>query len=105
MRKLALTLAVAFALSVTLAAAASAADAPDGKALFTKCAGCHGTDGAKTALGNKALKGLSADTIAKALAGYKAKTFGGAKKGMMGAQASHLSEADIKVLASYISTL
>ena len=105
MKKLALTLAVAFALSVTLASGASAADAPDAKALYSKCAGCHGNDGTKTALGNKSLKGLSADTLAKALAGYKAKTFGGAKKGMMEAQASHLSEADIKVLASYISTL
>jgi len=98
-------LALAFALAVILAAAALAADAPDGKALFTKCAGCHGTDGATTALGNKALKGLSADTIAKALAGYKAKTFGGAKKGMMEAQASRLSDAEIKALAAYISTL
>ena len=105
MKKFALPLALAFALAVTFAAAVFAADAPDGKALYVKCAGCHGTDGAKTALGNKALKGLSADTIAKALAGYKAKTFGGAKKGMMEAQASHLSDAEIKALAGYISTL
>lgn len=103
MKKLTLTLAVAFALSITLAAAASAADAPDAKALYAKCTGCHGADGAKTALGNKALKGLPADTIAKALAGYKAKTFGGAKKGMMEGAAANLSDADIKALAAYIS--
>lgn len=102
MKKLALPLALAFALSVTLAAAAFAAD---GKALYVKCAGCHGADGAKTALGNKALKGLSADTIAKALAGYKAKTFGGAKKAMMEGQAANLSDADMKALADYISKL
>jgi len=104
MKKLALPLALAFALAVTLAAAAFAA-APDGKALYVKCAGCHGNDGSKTALGNKALKGLSADTLAKALAGYKAKTFGGSKKAMMEAQAANLSDADIKALADYISKL
>jgi len=101
-KKIALTLAVAFALAVTLAAAALAAD---GKALFVKCAGCHGTDGAKTALGNKTLKGQKAEAIAKTLAGYKAKTYGGAKKGMMEAQAATLSDDDIKALADYISKL
>jgi cytochrome c len=102
MKKLILTMSVAFALAVTLCAAALAAD---GKTLYVKCAGCHGADGSKTALGNKSLKGLSSDTIAKGLAGYKAKTYGGAKKGIMENQAAGLSDADIKTLADYISKL
>jgi len=103
-KRLALPLALAFALALTLSAA-FASGAPDGKALYAKCAGCHGADGSKTALGNKALKGLSSDTIAKALAGYKAKTFGGAKKGMMEGQAAKLSDAEMKALGDYISKL
>jgi cytochrome c len=101
-KRLALTLALAFALAVTLSAGALAAD---GKALYVKCAGCHGNDGAKTALGNKSLKGLKAEVLVKALAGYKAKTFGGAKKGMMESQAAGLSDDDMKALADYISKL
>ncbi len=102
MKKLALTLAVTCALALTVVAAAFAAD---GKALYAKCAGCHGADGAKTALGNKSLKGQSADAMIKAMAGYKAKTYGGAKKGMMESLAASLSEADVKALAEYISKL
>ena len=100
MKKLALVLA----LSLTFSAALGVALAADGKALYAKCAGCHGADGAKTSL-SKALKGQKAEAIAKTLAGYKAKTYGGAKKGMMEAQAATLSDDDIKALADYISKL
>jgi cytochrome c553 len=100
-KKSVLTLTLAFALAVALAAAAFAAD---GKALYAKCAGCHGADGSKTAM-SKSLKGQKTDALAKALAGYKAKTFGGAKKGMMEGQAASLSDADMKALAEYISKL
>lgn len=105
MKKLALTLSVPLALAVTLAAAAlAAAPAVDGKTLFAKCTGCHGADGSKTAM-SKALKGRKADELAKELHGYKAKTFGGAKKAVMEGQAAGLSDADIKALAEYISKL
>ncbi len=102
---LSLTLTLAVIFSVALAAAPASTPAADGKALFVKCAGCHGADGAKTALGNKALKGQKAEALAKELSGYKAKTYGGAKKGMMESQVASLSDADLKALAEYISKL
>jgi Cytochrome c553 len=98
-------LTIVLALSLSMALAASAAFAADGKALYAKCVGCHGADGSKTNLGNKSLKGLKPDVLAKALSGYKAKTFGGPKKAMMEAQTSGLSDADIKALADYIAKL
>jgi len=98
-------LAIALAVSLSLALAASAAFAADGKTLFAKCAGCHGADGAKTALGNKPLKGLSAEAFTKAMEGYKAKTFGGAKKNMMEPIAAGLSPAEVKALSAYVSKL
>ena len=101
MKKLAITLA----LTLCFAFAASAALAADGKALYAKCIGCHGADGTKTNLGNKPLKGLKADEAAKALAGYKAKTFGGAKKAMMESLAAGMSDADIKAVSEYIGKL
>ncbi len=96
MKKLAVVLSLALTLS--FAAAASAAD---GKALYAKCAGCHGADGAKSVM-SKPLKGLGADAVAKALEGYKAKKFGGAKKAVMEGQAASLSADDIKALAAYV---
>ncbi len=95
---------IALALSLVLAFGASAALAADGKALYAKCAGCHGADGSKTAQ-SKALKGQKAEALAKSLAGYKAKTYGGAKKGLMEGQMAGASDADIKALAEYISKL
>jgi cytochrome c len=99
------TIILVLSLSLSLAFATSSAFAADAKTIFVRCAGCHGADGTKTALGNKPLKGLKADVVAKALNGYKAKTFGGPKKAMMEAQAAALSDADIKALADYVSTL
>lgn len=96
---------IAIALSIVFAFGASAALAADGKALYAKCAGCHGADGAKTAQGNKSLKGQKAEALTKAMAGYKAKTYGGAKKGLMEGQMAGVSDADIKALAEYISKL
>ncbi|OIO03540.1 MAG: hypothetical protein AUJ49_04345 [Desulfovibrionaceae bacterium CG1_02_65_16] len=93
------------ALSLSLCLVASAAFAADGKTLFaSKCAGCHGADGSKSAL-SKPLKGLSEAEFTKAMAGYKSKTFGGAKKAVMEGQASKLSDADVKALAAYVSKL
>lgn len=80
--------------------------AADGKQLFTRCAGCHGADGSKQALGvSKPLKGLSADEVVKDLEGYKAKTFGGKMKSVMEGQAASLSPEDMKALGDYISKL
>lgn len=89
---------LSLALTLSFAAAASAAD---GKALYAKCAGCHGADGTKTAQ-SKALKGMGADAFTKAMEGYKAKKYGGPKKAVMEGQAAALSAEDIKALAAYV---
>ena len=94
-------LAIVLALTLATAFAASAALAADGKALYAKCAGCHGADGSKTAQ-SKALKGMGAEAFTKAMEGYKAKKFGGPKKAVMEGMSAQLSEADIKALAEYI---
>lgn len=95
-------LAIVLALTLATAFAASAALAADGKALYAKCAGCHGADGSKTAQ-SKALKGMGADAFTKAMDGYKAKKYGGAKKAVMEGQAAALSADDIKALAAYVA--
>ena len=99
MKKIALTMILAGATTFLMAA--------DGKALYAKCAGCHGQKGEKAALGKSAkIGGLDAATIVKDLEGYKAGTLnkhgmGGVMKG----QAASLSEADMKALADHISKL
>ncbi|MBI5521527.1 MAG: c-type cytochrome [Desulfarculus sp.] len=81
-----------------------AAPAADAKALYARCAGCHGADGGKTALGvGKPLKGMSAQEVARYLQGYKAKAIGGPQKAIMEAQAALLSDQDIQALAALIS--
>ncbi len=80
--------------------------AADGKALTAKCAGCHGADFSKKALGvSKVVKGMKADEIVKALEGYKAGTFGGPMKGVMKGQVASYSDAQIKAVANYIATI
>ena len=96
---------LALTLGLAAAAFASGPEAVEGKALYTaKCQSCHGADGSK-AMMSKPVKGLKEDAVAKAMNGYKAKTYGGAKKATMENLASRLSDADIKALAAYISTL
>lgn len=78
----------------------------DAVALYQVCSGCHGVDGSKVALGkSQVIKGWGAKKISDALHGYKNGTYGGAMKGLMGAQASKLSDAQIEALAEYISKL
>ncbi len=88
-------------------ATASVADAGKGKALFAKCAGCHGQNGEKKALSKSdVIKGWDAAKTEEALKGYKAGTrnahgMGGVMKGQVAA----MSDEDIKALAAYIATL
>lgn len=97
-----LTILTACLLAATFFAAQGLA--ADGKSLYARCTGCHGADGSKKALGSGLpLKGMSADTLLKAMEGYQAGTYGGSKKAMMEAQVKNLSPADIKALADYIA--
>jgi cytochrome c-type protein NapB len=64
------------------------------------CAGCHGADFGKKALGkSKIVKDMTKADIEKALKGYKDGSYGGAMKGLMKGQVAKLSDADIKAIA------
>lgn len=76
----------------------------DAVSLYKVCAGCHGVDASKSALNkSQIIKGWDAKKISDALHGYKAGTYGGAMKGLMGAQVSKLGDAEIEALSTYIS--
>lgn len=81
--------------------------AADGKALYQKCAACHGQKGEKKALGkSEIIAGWKEAKTLDALKGYKAGTRN--TKGMgalMKGQVASVSDADMKVLAKYIATL
>ncbi len=86
--------------------AMNAMAADDGATLFKKCAGCHGKNAEKKALGrSEIINTWKSDKIVSALKGYKAGTFGGAMKGIMKGQAGSLNDDQIKALANYIPTL
>ena len=90
-------LAVLAILGVT-SAFASGADA------YKRCAGCHGINGEKKALGKSlAITGWESAKTVAALKGYKDGSYGGAMKGVMKGQVARLSDADIADLAAQIS--
>ena len=77
--------------------------AADGAALYSKCAGCHGSQGEKKALGkSKVINKMSKEDLATALNGYKDGSYGGAMKGLMKGQVAKLSNDDVEALALYI---
>lgn len=97
MKKIALALLVA---SVSLMAA-------DGAALYKKCVSCHGAKAEKKAL-NKSMviNDWDAKQIEEALEGYKAGTRNVHGMGaLMKGQVASYSDADIKAVAQYITTL
>jgi len=79
--------------------------AADGAGLYKKCAGCHGMNGEKPALGkSKIIKGWKSEQTIAALKGYKDGTYGGAMKGVMKGQVMSLNDEQIKALGDYIAT-
>ncbi len=98
MKKVVLGLMVAGAFSLVSA---------DGKAIFAKCAGCHGQDGKKKALNkSNVIAGQDAAKTIKLLQGYKAGTLNQHGMGaLMKGQVANLSDADMKAVADYIATL
>ena len=93
---------IAFALLIGAASLMAA----DGAALAKKCAGCHGADFSKKALGkSKVVKGWDAAKIEAALKGYKDGSYGGPMKGLMKGQVASYSDADIKAVSEYIAGL
>lgn len=78
----------------------------DGAKIFVKCAGCHGKNAEKKALGKShVIKGWAQAKIVNAVKGYKAGTYGGAMKGVMKGQVANLSDAEVNAVAKYISNL
>lgn len=78
----------------------------DGAALYKKCAGCHGMDGAKVALGkSKKISEMSEDELNVAMNGYKDGSYGGPMKGLMKGQVVRLSTEQIASLSTYIANL
>jgi len=77
-----------------------------GESIYKACAGCHGQNAQKAALGkSQIIKGWSVKQTTDALNGYKSGTYGGDLKGVMKGQASGLSDNDIRLVAVYISKL
>ena len=87
--------------------ASSGSTGDRGSALYKKCAGCHGLNGDRAALGKSAIiAGRNETTLFEDLKGYKAGTLnkhgmGGVMKG----QVVSLSEEDMESVAQYISKL
>ncbi len=79
----------------------------DGAAIFAKCAGCHGQNAEKSALGKSAIiKGEDAAKTVKLLEGYKAGTLNQHGMGaLMKGQVASLSDEQIKEVADYIAGL
>jgi len=99
--------AASAATAATAAVAAATESGPDAKALYAKCAGCHGADGKTSALGKSAvIAGQAAADLETKIAGYKAGTLNVAGMGaLMKGQVAALSDADTKAIAAYISGL
>jgi cytochrome c553 len=80
--------------------------ASDGATIFKTCAGCHGANAEKAALGkSQIIKGWEKNKIVAALKGYKDGTYGGAMKGVMKGQVARLDDNKIDAVATYISSL
>ncbi len=67
------------------------------------CAGCHGSDWSKKALGKSAdVSKMSETDIESALIGYKDGTYGGAMKGLMKGQVAKYSNEELTASAKVI---
>ncbi|MBU1002189.1 MAG: cytochrome C [Proteobacteria bacterium] len=77
------------------------ASGPD---LYARCAGCHGADGSKQAMGvSIVLKGQSAVELEKKMQGYLDGSYGGAKKMIMTNTLKKLDPEQLKELAAQIA--
>ncbi|MCF6329969.1 MAG: c-type cytochrome [Sulfurimonas sp.] len=78
----------------------------NGAALYKNCAGCHGANGEKVALGKgKVIADMSEDELNKSMNGYLDGTYGGPMKGLMKGQLVKLSKDDISALSTHIVSL
>ncbi len=78
--------------------------ASEGAELYTKCVGCHGALGEKSALGkSRVINEMGQEDIITALKGYQDGSYGGVMKALMKGQVANLSEQQITALADEIS--
>lgn len=76
----------------------------DGGKLFAGCAGCHGSQGERKAMGkSQIIKGWDTAKFSAAIHGYKDGSYGGAMKGIMKGQASKLGDDEITAIGDYLS--
>ncbi len=76
-----------------------------GADLYKRCAGCHGVNGEKKALGkSETITAWEVEKTISSLKGYKDGSYGGAMKGIMKGQVAKLNNDEIKELAEYIAT-
>ena len=81
------------------------AEAADGAGLYAQCAGCHGEDGGKAALGAaRPVKGQTADALYGKLKGYADGSYGGSKKAVMAGIAKKLSDEAMRALAAHMAS-
>ncbi|MEG6507252.1 c-type cytochrome [Nitratidesulfovibrio sp. 1201_IL3209] len=86
-------------------AAVGIARAADGATLYAQCAGCHGEDGGKAALGAaRPVKGQTAEALYGKLKGYADGSYGGSKKAVMAGIAKKLSDEDMRALAAHMAS-
>ncbi|WP_419769680.1 MAG: c-type cytochrome [Candidatus Marinarcus sp.] len=69
-----------------------------------KCVSCHGANGETSAMQGKSkiIKDMTKAEIVTALKGYKDGSYGGPLKGLMKAQVSSLTDAQIEEIATTI---
>ncbi|MGB1227522.1 MAG: c-type cytochrome [Poseidonibacter sp.] len=71
---------------------------------YAKCAGCHGANGEKAALGkSKIIKDMSKADFVASLKGYQDGTYGGPMKGLMKGQVKGMDEATMNAIADKIA--
>lgn len=98
-------LAVGVACIVLFSTQASAGDSAKGESKAAQCKVCHGSQGVATIKTYPSLAGQNKEYLVSALKAYKLKQRSGGMAGVMQAQASGLSDADIENLAEYYSGL
>ena len=70
---------------------------------YAKCAGCHGMNGEKVALGkSKVIKDMTKADFVTALKGYQDGSYGGPMKGLMKGQVKGMDEATMQAIADKI---
>ncbi len=94
-------------IAITMLLAGSTLLMADGAAAYAKCAGCHGANGEKAALGKSAvIKGQDAAKTVEQLNGYKAGTLNlHGMGGLMKGQVATMDEASIKAVSDYIAAM